>query len=201
MKAIQVLLLVILMTAASCVTIVKWKYGITKPREETPEKIISFLHQHKYPMAGQYIFTDSTEYFQTIRNSVCRKYLLSHMIFNSKGTLLLRDTAKCQWSGYEIIKALSTDSVYKTVDGLQLGDILDLIRPLEEGQGQDTLRQQPDFTAIVTWATFLGSYNDRLFDLEDAVKYNLTARIRLIWLNIDMQESWNLSKNQRMEII
>ena len=65
--------------------------------------------------------------------------------------------------------------------------------------GAHTL-MHPDFTIIVTWAKFLGTYNARLFDLADAVKQNKTARIRLIWLNADMQKSWNLTKEQKLEI-
>ena len=60
--------------------------------------------------------------------------------------------------------------------------------------------QHPDFTIIVTWAKFLGDYNSRLFVLSEAVEQNKTARIRLIWLNIDMQESWKLTPEQKLAI-
>ena len=53
---------------------------------------------------------------------------------------------------------------------------------------------------IVTWALFLGTYNARLFELSEAVAQNPGARIRLVWINMDMQERWNLTKNQKLEI-
>jgi hypothetical protein len=200
MKPKHILLYIFLLSFTSCVVIVKWKYGITNPREQTPEKLISFLERHKYPDSCIFIFNDSLSYFQGFRNSVFRKHLLNHLIFDCKGSLLQRDTAKCQWSGYDVIKALNPDSAYLKNNGLQLADILDHISPIGPNPGLDTVMQHPDFTIIVTWAKFLGDYNSRLFVLSEAVEQNKTARIRLIWLNIDMQESWKLTPEQKLAI-
>ena len=200
MKIKHIILCISLLIFAGCVTIVKWKYGITNPREQTPEQVISFLQKHKYPDSSVFVFNDSLSYCMSLRNKVFRKNLLSHMIFDHKGMLLQRDTAKCQWSGYEVIKGLKTDSAYLCQDGIQLSDIVDHLHQIGRGSANDSLKPHPDFTIIVTWAKFLGTYNARLFDLADAVKQNKTARIRLIWLNADMQKSWNLTKEQKLEI-
>ena len=198
MKIKHIILCISLLIFAGCVTIVKWKYGITNPREQTPEQLISFLKKHKYPDSSVFVFNDSLSFCRSLRNKAFRKNLLSHMIFDHKGMLLQRDTAKCQWSGYEVIKGLKTDSAYLCQDGIQLSDIVDHLHHIGRGSGNDSLKPQPGFTIIVTWGMFLGNYNSRLFVLSEAVRENKAAGIRLIWLNIDMQKSWNLSKDQKM---
>jgi hypothetical protein len=120
------------------------------------------------------------------------------MIFDHHGTLLQRDTAKCQWAGGTMIVMLNRDSSYQQTQDFQLKDILPHIEPFGKSAAQDVVMPDPDFTIIVTWAKFLGKYNYRLFDLSEAVKLNETARIRIIWLNIDMQKSWALKPEQKL---
>jgi hypothetical protein len=187
-------------TSNGCKSYMKYKYGITRPGEETTEKLISFLEKQHFPEENQYIFSDSGGYMNSIRNPVFSKNLLSHMIFNSEGTLLQRDTAKCQWAGYNRIKSLSIDSAYEICGGLPLAQLLRKIRPFGKNPGRETVVNDPDFTIIVTWAKFLGKYNYRLFDLSEALKLNQTARIRIIWLNIDMLKSWELKPEQKLAI-
>lgn len=194
------ILFMLLLSVTSCVTIIKWRYGITNPKEQTPQKLASFLKKHRFPDSCQYLFNDSTSYFQGFRNPVFRKNMFSNMVFDARGTLLIRDTNQCQWSGFELIKSLNVDSAYLNLPGLQLSEILDHIHPVEVQPELNSLHQQPDFTVLITWAKFLGTYNSRLFELSDAVRQNKTARIRLIFLNVDMLESWNLTKDQKMQI-
>jgi hypothetical protein len=107
---------------------------------------------------------------------------------------------QCQWSGYDLVRSLHADSIYQTCNDLQPGEILRQIKPF----GPDSLtagnQGNTDFTIIVTWARFIGTYNARLFALSEAINQNKSARIRIIWLNIDLQKSWNLRKDQIMEI-
>ncbi|MEI7896387.1 MAG: hypothetical protein WCJ26_05090 [bacterium] len=196
MKTKHIAVIILLAILSGCVTIVKWKYGITEPKVQTPEKLTAFLHRHKYLESSVYVFNDSSSYLHGLRNTLFRKHLLSHMIFGSNGNLLQRDTAKCQWSGYEEIRMLNRDSLYQEVNGLELAGILNHIHPISPVSLPDSSLVPPDFTIIVTWAKFLGTYNERLFELSGAVKINTKSRIRLIWLNIDMQESWKLTKEQ-----
>jgi hypothetical protein len=200
MKRINIILIMLLMCTASCVTIVKWRYGITNPKVQTPQKLRSFLEKHRYPGSCQYLFNDSGSFFHTIRNTLFRKNMFSNMIFDSSGLLIQRDTALCQWSGYQVIKALCPDSNYQTIKGLVLQDILGCIHPADNTHHATNSPGRADFTVVVTWAKFLGTYNARLFDLTDAIDSNKTARIRLIWLNTDMQECWHLTKKQKLQV-
>ncbi len=192
--------IVIMAGSTGCKTYMHFKYGLTQPRVETPGKIAAFVKKYKFPAENQHIFSDSACYGQAIRNPLFSKYLLSNMIFNREGLLLQRDTAQCQWSGYDMVKSLRSDSAYATCNDLQLEQVLTLIQPLGKDMVCDNLTGNPDFTVIVTWAKFIGTYNARLFVLSEAVTQNATARIRLVWLNVDMQESWKLNSGQKVAI-
>ncbi|MEI6173454.1 MAG: hypothetical protein WCR01_06845 [Bacteroidota bacterium] len=193
-------LAVILALPSACKTYVHFKYGLTQPKEETPDQLVSFLEMHHYPTQNMYLFSDSAAYCKAIRNPVFCRNLLGHMIYNHEGKLLLRDTTLCQWAGYEEIRLLKADSIYVTSPGLELGQILPHILPFGKSPLPEDVLTNPDFTVIVTWAKFIGSYNNRLFVLSDAIRQNISARIRIIWLNIDMQKSWSLSARQKVAI-
>ena len=192
------LLIAVLSVTSGCKSFMTYKYGMTNPKEETPERLISFLETEKFPVSDMYMFADSSAYFNVMRNPLFRNNFLSHMNFDRDGFLLQWDTARCQWAGFDLIKALNKDSSYQKVPGLKLDQILDYIRPFGPGAGDDPVMNHPDFTIIVTWAKFMGKYNYLLFDIAEAVKKNQYSAIRLIWLNIDMQEGWHLTKEQRL---
>ncbi len=198
-KKLAVITLMLTFTSG-CKSVMKLKYGMKEPQAETPERLISFLEKYKFPADDIYLFSDSASYYQALRNPVFRKNLLSHMNFDRNGLLLLRDTAQCQWSGYDVVKALHPDSSYNSLPGLHLDQILPHIQPVGRDLTRDSLIKKPDFTVIVTWGKFIGEYNYRLFVLSGAVRENKAARIRLIFLNIDMQESWNLTKQQKISV-
>ena len=192
------ILVLVLFITIGCKSILSLKYGVRSPKEETPEGLISFLEKQKFPICNMYIFSDSASYSRAFRNRVFSKNLLSYMNFDKDGILLVRDTTKCQWAGNDFIKVLNKDSTYKKWAGFTLSQILDHIQPISNNSGQDILLRDPDFTVVVTWAKFLGKYNYRLFDLAGAVKENKRSRIRIIWLNVDMQESWHLTGQQKL---
>jgi hypothetical protein len=187
-------------TLSSCKSYVKYKHGITKPYEETPGSLINFLEKNKFPGNNIYIFADSAEYIHAYKNEIFRQNLLGHMIFDRKGQLLIRDTTKCQWAGADLIRRLHPDSIYPTTRTLTVDQLLKNIIPVGTVDSDKWTAQIPDFTLIVCWAKFLGKYNYRLFDLEGALKENQHSKIRLIWLNIDMQKSWHLKPNQKLSV-
>lgn len=193
-------LALLLSISFGCKTYMKLKYGVTQPKEETPLKLVSFLEKHHFPTENLYIFSDSAYFNQEMRNPMFRKYLLSHIIFDREGTLLQHDTTECQWAGYDKLKSLRSDSAYKKCNELKLSHILGLIKPFGKDSLSFDLSKEPDFTVIVIWAKFIGTYNYRLFELSEAIQLNKTARIRVIWLNVDMQESWKLTPDQKVAL-
>lgn len=200
-KTIPVItLLLALVALGGCKTYIHFRYGISPPKPETPESLLKFLARHDYPAGRQYLFADSGSYFAAMRHPMFRKNLLGTMIFDSSGRLIMRDTARCQWAGYDRIANLSRDSTYPITEELTLGFLLPRIRPFGPGRSPGDTLAAPGFTVLINWGKFMGTVNGRLFSQEKAVDGNPKARIRLIWLNADMQESWNLPREQRMEL-
>ncbi len=190
----------ILTAPTGCKSYMKMKYGIAQPREETRESLIAFLEKNHFPTHYLYMFRDSTSYLEAMRHPVIRKNLLSHMLFDTTGNLVERDTARCQWAGSELIRRLRADSSCVTTDQITLGQIARLIAPFGRDSADNILSGKCDFTLVVIWAKFLGTYNYRLFDLEKAAAENKTAVIRLIFLNMDMQKEWQLKPGQQLNI-
>jgi hypothetical protein len=195
-----VALSLLILALAGCKTYMHFKYGLTQPKEETPETLMTFTEKQHFPTENLYMFSDSASYNRAIKNPMFRKYLVNHMIFDHEGILLQRDTMQCQWSGYDKVKSLKTDSVYETCKDLQLSTILPHIQPIGKISMSGDSVTNPDFTIVVTWAKFLGTYNSRLFVLSEAVALNTTARIKIVWLNVDMQQSWKLTPQQKVAI-
>lgn len=193
------MIMLFVLAFSGCKTYMHFKYGLTQPKEERVGKLTDFLQKHHFPADDQYHFSDSASYLQAIKNPMFSKYLLNHMIFDHNGVLLQNDTTQCQWSGYDLISSLSRDSVYALCTDLKLSQITSHIIPFSHAMtSMDTIRE-PDFTVIVTWAKFIGTYNSRLFALSEAVKH-CPAHIRMIWLNVDMLESWKLKTGQKVNI-
>ncbi|MEI6681035.1 MAG: hypothetical protein WCO44_00330 [Bacteroidota bacterium] len=198
---LKVLMVVFLLSAApGCRVYTHLMYGMTQPKEQTPEDLVGFLEKNKFPATSLYMFVDSASYVRMMKHPVLGKNLLTHMIFTRNGILLMRDTTNCQWWGAEFIRKLHPDSSYRTTPGLLVDEVLAQIKPFGKSLPPDTVGKNPDFTIIVTWARFLGKYNYRLFDLEKAVTANKNARIRLIWLNIDMQKEWHLTRHHKVSV-
>lgn len=196
-KIYTILFLVLAITG--CRQIIFWKYGMHDPQQETPQRLRSFLAGMNQPLAGQYIFGDSSSYLKFIWHPFYSKKLLRTLLFNEQGYLdSLMDPGKCQWSGGSYLLALHRDSLYHADTSIRYQSLLDSLKPLDTAGlvAGDTGRY--DFTALVTWGAFIGRYNERLFVNDLAVKGNRNARIRIIYLNIDMQESWKLRPDQRL---
>ena len=174
------------------------KYGISKPAEETPGSLIAFLEKENFPTQGMYLFEDSAAYIHALKDQNFRENVLSHMIFNKQDSLLTRDTTKCQWAGAALFRSLHPDSAYKITKAPTLNQIFDKTVPFGVGERCGREKPEADFTVVITWAKFLGKYNYRLFDLDSAIKANRFSRINVIWLNIDMQKSWNLKPDQKV---
>jgi len=193
--------LVLLISAApGCKSVIWYKYRMRQPAAETPEKLVSFLQANGFPTDHTYMLKDSATFVQYMNNAEFRRNMLSHLLFDRRGIYIPRDTLNCQWWGGDFIRSLNPDSAYVTSPDLRLDQILKDIRPFGLTRPPDTLSGKPDFTLVVTWAKFIGKYNYRLFNLSDAARENQKARIRLIWLNCDMQEAWHLAEKNKMRV-
>lgn len=197
MKKFFILFAMALLVTIGCKQMIVWKYGITSPRSETPESVVSFARGFRQDPENIFIFRDTTGYFAFMQDSIYRKSCFSAIVFNAKGMLIrYKDTGSCQWSAAAAVKRLKKDTVYSVEGSCSLAT---LTAGLVSASGDSVFADRPDsidFTVIYTWANYLGKLNERLFAIGEAVRNNPNARIRVISLNIDMQKSWKLRKDQ-----
>jgi len=50
---------------------------------------------------------------------------------------------------------------------------------------------------LINWAIFLDSNNETSFNWYKSLKSNKDLKIKVILINLDVQESWNLTEGQK----
>lgn len=182
--------LALLLGCCRCSTYVRYRYGISKPGAETRGSLVSFLEVNSFPQEDQYWFPDAGTFRMALKDSLFRVSILSYMIFDRHGRLLVKDTAACQWSGADVLRNLRPDSAYRVIDNPGLYRLVEKAVPVCRGLEGIPDTSGFDFTFVAIWAKYLGKYNYRLFNLKEFIDSNHSARIRIMWLNADYQKTW-----------
>lgn len=201
MKKVLVQCLLLLVITAGCKQIVLWKYGIRSPKTETPESILAFAKKSGQDPGNIYIFRDSLAYSHFMKDSIYKKASFSAIVFNARGFLVdYKDSASCQWSAAAHIRKLKKDTSYRVDESRKLPDVASSLVPLVRQSVEDSNAGGVDYTVVFTWARYIGKLNERLFCINEIAKNNPNAVIRVISLNVDMQKSWNLRKDQKVKL-
>ena len=195
MKRSLILCCLTLLLFSGCKQVLMWRYGIHDPREEKVTSIEKFLITHDFPTANVAIFKDSTTWNTFLKDSVYQRNILSTMFFSRDGLLdQFKDTSQCQWSGGYQVRLLRKDTIYHSDTTCQFAALMSMVKPLTSNTPFDTAGA--DYYAVITWGSFLGKYNDRLFGVQDAIASLQEVRVVPVFLCIDMLKEWNLTKNQ-----
>ena len=201
MKKILFLFVMVLFLTIGCKQIVIWKYGIRSPKTETPESIIAFAKKQGQSPENIYMFRDSAGYFRFMKDSIYKRACFSAIVFNDKGILVnYKDSASCQWSAAGYIAKLKKDTTYRTDESRMISSVIPSLMPVTGCASPDLQGQGFDYTIIFTWAKYIGKLNDRLFRINEIAKNNPRARLRVISLNVDMQQSWCLREDQKTKL-
>ena len=171
----------------SCKEVMMLKYGIHQPREETPESVGAFMEKMEYPNENTFIFKDSSAFYSCLRDSVFRSNLLGTLFFSPRGLLdNYKDTSRCH---------LKHDTIYHVDTGYTLQNLMGFIAPLNEQTRIDTA--DADYIVVITWATFLGKYNERLFSIREVIGENNEVTVKPLFLCIDIQEEWDFTDTEQ----
>ncbi|NQV02272.1 MAG: hypothetical protein HQ542_06485 [Bacteroidia bacterium] len=172
------------------------RYGIHQPREETPEMILAFMDKMNYPNVNSFIFKDSSSFFRCMRDSVFLSNTLGTLFFyNNRLLVNYKDTSKGQWPGGCFVRNLRNDTVYQTDSAYSFQSLMAHFVPLNEMTQIDTTNT--DYIVVVTWARFLGKYNERLFNIKEAIKENPAINVKAVFVCIDIQKEWNLTDKEK----
>jgi hypothetical protein len=196
MRKIFIAILCIGIFTTGCKQLLMWKYGITKPKLETPESISKFAKKYNLDPMSLFIFKDSASYISCFKDTVFNKNMLSSIFFNKNDFFIeYRRNGQCQWSGGAFLQNYSQDSIYSIDSTFHISKFINKIIPLYPTK-QSQNYNDTELTIVIIWAKFIGKYNERLFGVLDYVKNSQNIKTRIILLNIDVLEGWNLSKEQ-----
>lgn len=62
---------------------------------------------------------------------------------------------------------------------------------------QSSLEETYDICVLINWAIFLDSNNQTSFNWYQSLKENKVLKVKVVLVNLDVQESWNLTKGQK----
>jgi hypothetical protein len=197
---LSIMLVCFLLTA--CKPAIHMVYGVREATPETPETLLKFLEKHNGPVSGQYMLRDSAKWSEFMNDSVFWHNMIGTMIFNKDLALVARDTLKCIWSGSTQIKNIVNDSPIILFDRFSGERLLTSLVPLwDTATYHIPERGTYDFLIINSWAKFIGKFSERLFSTGKYAESFSNPRFRVIWLNVDMQKSWNLREDQKLKIV
>ncbi|MEI6454864.1 MAG: hypothetical protein WCO93_01125 [bacterium] len=192
---------IFILLSAGCRQVVKMRYGVREPREETPASIIGFLKRMDQSAGSCFIFRDSASFCGYIKNPVFRENLLGSFFFNSRGLIIhYKDTNKCRWSATTFIKNLRNDTLYQVDTTFRFNELLSHLSPLITGDTMNIKETDYDFVIVITWAMFAGKLNERLFHADEALAENPRIRAGVLFLNMDMQKDWKLQQGQKLVV-
>jgi hypothetical protein len=201
MYRLFIILLTAICISAGCKQMVIWRYGIRSPRMETPQSITDYARKQGQDPDNVWLFSDSAAFAKFNRDTLYRKSYFGALVFSRQGLVInFKDTATCQWSVANAVREMKKDSLYRIDKSRKYEDLMSSLVPLTGISFLSKDMKEYDYTVIFTWAKYIGKLNERLFEITEAARNNSNANIRVIALNVDMQKSWNLRKDQRIRI-
>ena len=112
--------------------------------------------------------------------------------FNSKGELI-KNKGKGIYCGAEL-KKLEKVSKMKSDPNQTLKNFLNDITILD---GSKLTEDNVDIYIVIKWAKFLSSESETSLNWFSKLKKNENLKIKVLLLNLDVQESWKLTEGQK----
>lgn len=194
MKLKNYFLPVLIMTLSACQPIMFKIYGIKKPEIENAESIIK--KAEKFNLDTSNIVTVNSKDFLWVL-----KYqgIPDAGVYNSEGEYLeYRQTdTSCNAGLFQFIPDLRKDKNYHKPDSANLKTELNKFRTLT---GQNiTNVESADFYLLIYWTVWAGKLNkDHVKIWEDLAKQNTHCRIKVIKVNLDLQEYWDQAERDKI---
>ena len=174
------------MTLTSCMPLLKMYYGLKNPEIENKESILKYCKKKGMNMTN--LATINIDDYVSKLNGVP-----DADIFNKRGEYIeYRQTdSSCNAGLFTFIPELHRDSVYQLTGKTNLNDEIKKMRTLTGEQYVLIDTSDYDFYVIMYWARFTGRLNkDHINIWEQEANKNKNAKIKVIKVNVDIQEYW-----------
>jgi hypothetical protein len=197
MKTKILFIIMTLLCLTSCYRAYLTINGVRNPRVESRESVEKKCkHYDKMYNEILCIPKDSTGFVNLFK---ALKGLPSDLIFNKKGQLIMPiDTGYCAGKARTFALELDKSSVYPINPSYDLNYILDNV--IQLGSRVNINANEFDYTMVFFWANFLGRANSIVFKIMDEMRSSSPLKINYILVNMDIQESWKMSKMPYQDI-
>lgn len=182
----KLLLLLSLLCLASCQPIMKAIYGIKKPDIENQESITK--KALKFGLDTTNIVSVTSKDFPYILKSTS---IPNAAIYDSKGKYIeYRQTdTSCNAGLFDFIPKLNVSGTYNKPDSSSLAEEWTKFRDLKGNEM--SLPDNADFYLLIYWNVWTGKLNkDHVKIWEDLARENKNSKIKVIKVNLDIQEYW-----------
>jgi hypothetical protein len=175
-----------ILALASCQPIMKAIYGIKKPDIENQESITK--KALKFGLDTTNIVSVTSKDFPYVLKSTS---IPNAAIYDSNGKYIeYRQTdTSCNAGLFDFIPKLSLSGTYNKPDSSSLAEEWTKFRDLK---GKEmTLPNNADFYLLIYWNVWTGKLNkDHVKIWEDLARENKNCKIKVIKVNLDIQEYW-----------
>ncbi|NBR13505.1 MAG: hypothetical protein EBU01_02855 [Crocinitomicaceae bacterium] len=175
-----------ILTLASCQPIMKAIYGIKKPDIENQESITK--KALKFGLDTTNIVSVTSKDFPYVLKSTS---IPNAAIYDSNGKYIeYRQTdTSCNAGLFDFIPKLNLSGTYNKPDSSSLAEEWTKFRDLKGNEM--TLPNNADFYLLIYWNVWTGKLNkDHVKIWEDLARENKNCKIKVIKVNLDIQEYW-----------
>ncbi len=179
---------------AGCQPIMKMIYGIKKPDVENEISIKKIAYKHELDTSG-IVTVNSKDFFTVLKE----QGIPDGAIFDSNGEYIeYRQTdSSCNAGLFTFIPELSLDKEYNKTNKTDLNTEFKKFRDLKGNE--IAIPAHADFYLLIYWTIWTGRLNkDHVKAWEDLAKKNTNCKIKIIKVNLDLQEYWD--EKEREEI-
>lgn len=187
------LLFLSILFLSSCQPIMMKMYGIKDPEVENQKTITK--RALKYDLDTSNIVTVNCQDFLYVLNG---QSIPDCAIYDRNGKYVeYRQTdTSCNAGLFEFIPSLNKNDKYNQPDSADLQTELNKFRDLKGGRLSEP--EQADFYLLIYWTVWTGKLNkDHVKIWEDLAKNNKNCKIKVIKVNLDLQEYWDASERDR----
>lgn len=185
---IKLSMLIMSMLLLSCSPIVRFMYGIKKPKIENEKTISNYAM--KIDMSKGNIYSLSFEDYKRTLDLINKK-VPEVWIFNNEGNFVPYGEAwACNASAFDFIKNLSDSVHYHSQNNPSFNSLPFRLKDLN-GNNVEIDLSDANYHVFIFWAKFAGKLNkDHVKVWENQALENRKTKIKVYKVNMDFQEHW-----------
>jgi hypothetical protein len=196
MKKNTLFLILPILLLQSCSTIMMKMYGMKNPEVENEQSIKK--RALKYGLDTTNIVT---VYSPDIAAKLSGRGIPNASIYDRNGKYIeYRQTdTSCNAGLFQFIPELDPANSYHMPDSANLNVELAKFRNMKGGVLSEV--EKADFYVLINWAVWTGKLNkDHVKIWEDLAKNNKHAKVKVIKVNLDMQEYWGVANSEKVVV-